>query len=343
MSLIPIYSTLSDIEPRSVEWLWRDRIAAGRITLIAGDPGIGKSWATLDIMARLSCGKDWPDGTYNPPGSVLLMNCEDNASDTLRPRLDLLGANVSKIHLLEAVDYGDDTISPITLDHYEVIRTAIMSVNARLLVIDPITGFFGAGADANRDTYIRHTFRPLAQIAEETGCAIVMVAHLNKSSEQSIQYRFSGSVQYTGAARMAYLIGRDRSDAGRRLMVCVKNNIGADRWALAYRVDPEHETEPVRWESEPILSDDLEEMVSNQRESEDLKEITEWLMKKVNNDRGVSVGMILKEAKQAGWSQPHVMRARHLCGIRLEQIGGEWYWLPRYADPTKGRGWTDEA
>lgn len=339
-AITPILETLSEVQPRPIEWLWGGRIAAGRITLVAGDPGLGKSWLTLDIASRVATGSDWPDGQPCKQGSVVLMNCEDDLGDTVAPRLSLLGADLSQVHALTGVMIGDEA-HPVTLEHHQVIRTVLQVTQCRLLIIDPISAYFGSGADSNRDTYIRSAFRPLAETAEACGTAVLLVAHLNKSSEQSALYRFSGSVQFSGAARTAYYVGRDRADQGRRLMMCVKNNIGRDRWALAYRVDPEHTHSPMQWEPDEISSENLEDIVTGSREPEDVREIADWLRHRVDTDRGVPVGLLQKEIKSAGWSWQMAVRARRVEGIEVQQINGEWYWLPKGHDPTMGRGWSE--
>lgn len=336
----PVYQSLEDVELKPLSWLWPNRIARGRITLIAGDPGLGKSWLTLDLAARVSNGNRWPDGEECEQGNVLIMNCEDDLSDTIKPRLQLLGADLNRVHALQGMQPDDsEDVYPVTLDNHDVIRRAIKNVDARLLVIDPISAYFGPGADSNRDTYIRSAFRPISSAADSTGCAVVIVAHLNKSSEQAALYRLSGSVQFSGASRISYFIGRDRGERDRILMMCVKNNIGPDRWALAYRIDPEHTQHPIQWEEEEITAENLEDIVTGSRESEDVIEAGAWLEANVKDPRGVAIKEIKKQTTDAGWGWQHVTRARRIKGLKQEQIDGVWYWLPADADPIEGRGW----
>lgn len=341
---IPAITVMSEVQRKPIEWLWPGRIAAGRITLIGGDPGLGKSWLTLDIAARVSTGRDWPDGSSCEAGNVLLMSCEDDLADTILPRLQLLGAETRNIYSLDGIrtespiEGLEHVVTPITLADHETIAASISVTKAKLLIIDPITGFLGQAADSNRDTFIRGAFRPISLAAERLNCAVILVAHLNKSSEQAALYRFSGSVQYTGAARAAFYVGRDRGDESRRIMCCVKNNIGRDGWGLAYRLDQDSE-HPLQWEPDEL--EDPRDLITGASESEDSREAAEWLKSEVTSPRGVSIKQIRKDSGDAGWNWQQVLRGARIAGLRRERIDGVWYFVPSDADPQLGRGWKE--
>ena len=158
---------LKDVNPKEVTWLWPRRIPLGKLTVAAGDPGLGKSFMTLDITARVSHGGPWPDGGNALQGNVLLISAEDGLEDTIRPRLDLLGANLSRIHAISTVvREGDKEVTFSLVDHLTELEAAVLEHQACLLVLDPILAFTGRKVDTYKSSDVRAVLAPLAAMAQ---------------------------------------------------------------------------------------------------------------------------------------------------------------------------------
>jgi len=323
----PRVNQLRDIEPRKVDWLWPEKLARGRISLIAGDPGIGKSWLSLDIASIVSRGGQWPDGTSCDPGRVILINCEDDFKDTVRPRLDLLGANLENIYELEGYE-EQGYIHQVTFEDFDIFEQVIDSHMPSLIIVDPVSAYFGQNTDNYRDTSVRNALRPLAEMIMENGVALLLVAHLNKSIDQQGLYRVSGSIQFSGAARTTYLVTIDPKEPERRLMVCAKNNLGPARFGHAYSIDPDSD-QPIRWEPEPLTERDLESLLpGGMRKDEDTEEISKYLKDEASKNRGVlRPSDVKKSMAEGGYQWSSVQRARRHAGFTAVNKGEAWLWV----------------
>src|SRR5215213_6143519 len=176
---IPVGIMLSEVQAETVEWLWERRIPLGKITVLDGDPGIGKSVLTTDLAARLTVGRTFPEGQECEAAGVVIMNAEDGLADTIRPRVDAAGGDPSRIVSLATVEDGDERHLSIPED-IPIIELAIERVGAKLVNIDPLMSFLSGESNAHKDQDVRRALAPLARLAERTGAAIVLVRHLNK-------------------------------------------------------------------------------------------------------------------------------------------------------------------
>jgi hypothetical protein len=232
----PTLVTLADVAPESIAWLWPGRIPVGKLTLLAGDPGLGKSMLTLDIAARVSRGSAWPDHPNEPQtaGGVILLSAEDHPADTIRPRLDAAGADVSRVHALTSpIDLSRD------VEHLAASIDAVPGV--RLIVVDPLSAFMGR-TDTHRDGEVRGVLAQLAGLASAKGVTILAVSHLRKGDGAAV-YRTMGSLAFVAAARAAWAVCRDPTDPKRRLLLAIKNNLGGDRAnGLAFAIRPDKKT-----------------------------------------------------------------------------------------------------
>ncbi len=227
MSFLPA----SQVQPQPIQWLWPGRLALGKLSLLEGDPELGKTWVTCDLAARLSVGQLFPDGQPPPgPAATVLLNGEDGAADTLRPRLEMLGADLDRV----IVPMPRDNDAPLTLPS-EVVRLESILANhaARLLVIDPWIAFLDPGVILSADASVRKALRPLESMARRRRCAILLVRHLTKKGGERALYRGAGSIGLVAACRTAWLIARSPLDD-----VCVfaqlKNNLAPRQPSLAY-------------------------------------------------------------------------------------------------------------
>jgi putative DNA primase/helicase len=227
MSYIPA----SQVSPQAIEWLWPGRIALGKISLLEGDPELGKTWVTCDLCARLSVGQLFPDGQASPgPAASILLSGEDGSDDTLRPRLEALGADLTRVVLQSPREDEQPLRLPSESRRLECL---IEKHNARLVVLDPWIAFLDADLQVASDAGIRRALRLLAGVARRRGCAILLIRHLRKMGIGRAIYRGLGSIGLVAACRSAWLIARSPLDD-----VCVfaqlKNNLAPRQSSLAY-------------------------------------------------------------------------------------------------------------
>ena len=231
---------LSDVASEEVHWLWRGYIPYGKVTLIAGDPGLGKSWATLDLAARVSVGGETPDRTQRmEKGAVVLLTAEDGLADTVRPRVDAQGGDASQVHVLDAIvgADGEEHIPSLTEDIAK-LEEVVISTGASLVIIDPLNAFMGR-TDTHVDSHVRRALTPLAKMAERTGVAIVVVMHLNQSTPQSPIYRVQGSIGFVGLARSVLLVVKNEDNPGQRILVPIKANLVGEMPAIGFAITQE--------------------------------------------------------------------------------------------------------
>src|SRR5690349_3540750 len=190
----PRFCLASEITPRPVEWLWPGRLPAGKLTILDGDPGLGKSFLALDLCARLSTGRPWPDGTPGPgPAACIFLNGEDGEEDTTTPRLRALGGDPGRVTLLDGRDR--DLTAPLSLPaHADALDALVARTQARLLVIDPVMAFFAASVNTASDQGIRRALAPLVALARRHACAVLLLRHLNKTGGGRALYRGLGSI-----------------------------------------------------------------------------------------------------------------------------------------------------
>lgn len=188
----PVLCRVCDIQRQELRWLWPGRIPLGKLTLFAGDPGLGKSFVTLDIGARITRGRGWPDraATSCEPASAIILSAEDDPADTIRPRLEAADADLSKVHILQAVRRAKPN-GETSLEHFSLetdlvaLQDAVASLgDVRLIVIDPISAYLG-GTDSHVNTRVRGLLSPLAEIASALGVATLAVTHLNKNTSSA--------------------------------------------------------------------------------------------------------------------------------------------------------------
>jgi hypothetical protein len=322
---------MSDIAPREIQWLWRSRIALGKLTLIAGDPGLGKSMLTANMAAHVTTGRDWPDGSPCPKGSVILVSGEDDPADTIRPRLDAAGADANRVHLLESVkDAGRER--GFTLGDVLPLAGLLDEIgDCKLVIVDPISAYI-AGTDSHNNADMRALLTPLAQMAAGHNVSVTAVSHLNKAQAGNALSRVTGSLAFVAAARAAYIVARDPDDQAKRLLLPIKNNLGNDRTGLSYRIAEELGVPYITWDRSPVTMSADEALAprienENQRASRsDAAEFLAGLLK----DLPVPVDDIKRDAKDAGYSWSTVRRAKELIGAKSKKSGfekGGWVWF----------------
>lgn len=240
----------ADIERRSLEPLWDGVLWIGKPTLLVGDPGKGKSLVTLDIAARVTTGEPWPcSNDKREPGTVMLLSAEDDADDTIVPRLEAAGADLSKVHIINGVR-GKHGIDWLALDqHWRELTEGMRQFKPKLLVIDPLSSFMGR-ADTNHEGESRKVLAGLAELAKQSRCAVLAIRHFRKGAADSAQGRVIGSVAFTAAARAVYGVAPDPDDEDYRLLLCLKCNLAADTFGYRFHVNETPIGDPfVVWDS----------------------------------------------------------------------------------------------
>lgn len=334
---------MADVQSEPISWLWPGRIALGKLTLIAGDPGLGKSLLTAFFAAVISKGYTWPLETCPAPiGSVVLLSAEDDPADTIRPRLDAAEADCGRIHVLQAIrdvdTKGNSTERMFSFKRDLVaLEEQLFSLpDCKLLIIDPVSAYLD-GTDSHNNTDVRGLLAPLAKLATDHKVAVVLVQHLNKSSGSSAMYRAMGSVAFIAAARAAYVVTKDQKNPERRLVMPVKNNLAKDSTGLAYSVITAENGAPVIvWELEPVTITADEALTPS--ESNEEKTGTDWaveVLQIVLADGPVPAAVVHKEAKQANISPKALRRAQEKLGIKPKKLDFKsgWVWsLPQSED-----------
>jgi len=332
---------LDTVAPTCVKWLWNQRIALGKLTLIAGDPGLGKSFLTLDLAARVSTGRAMPGDTWDNgqpmdrfPGTAILLSAEDDPADTIRPRLEAAGADLRRVAFVAGVRTGDALKSFSLREHLKFLRSMCKAEpETRLIVIDPISAYLG-DEEGHSNTKVRNLLAPLAQLAQEFNIAVVAVTHLNKAGQgnaQSAIYRAMGSLAFTAAARTVHLITRDPEDPERRLMVPIKNNLGQDRTGFGFTLALTDEGDTaVHWEDHPTdeSADALLDRLSRRPGSDaaspsKLDEAVGWLRERLSNGP-VTSHTLYDDALAAGISQKTLNRARAAVQVKTIKPDGVW-------------------
>lgn len=230
---------LDTVKVMPLEWEVPDRIPRGKLTLLSGHGGHGKTTVTLYLIAAVTTGRPAFGLAYEPlpPGDVILVSCEDDAEDTLVPRLMCAGADLSRIHFVKGIRGKDGKILEFSLQHVEAIkRTLDESPEVRLVVIDPVNAFLGRGVDDHKDSELRGLLSPLMGVAADRGISFVLIKHLNKNEGAKAVSRVGGSIAYINAVRSALLLAPDPEDESRKLLLPMKANLTKNRQGLAFRM-----------------------------------------------------------------------------------------------------------
>lgn len=312
---------MNDVEQTEVDWLWYPYIPFGKLTIVQGNPGEGKTFFAMQLVAACTNQKFLPDMEPFEPFNMIFQTAEDGLGDTVKPRLVSSGADLNRVLVI------DDTENPLTLADDRIER-AIRENNAKLMVIDPLQAFLGANVDMNRANEVRPVFRKLADIAQSTGCAIVMIGHLNKASGTQSTYRGLGSIDIAAVVRSILFVGKVKDNPTTRVIVHEKSSLAHPGQALAFSLGDQ---KGFRWiGAYEISAEDLlaggEGTKAELKQEQAIKLMYEFL----SDGRKVSIAEINKEAVERGISERTVRLVRNSMKDKLEseRRGKDWWiWL----------------
>lgn len=322
----------ADVTPTAVSWLWEPYLARGKLAVLDGDPGTGKSFVTVDLAARVSAGLPLPCGSPGKAGSVLLLNAEDDARDTIRPRLIAAGADPDRVRLFFAPGLGMEWWPRFPDDIHQLER-AIYETAAALVVIDPMMAFLPREVSANNDQSVRLALSPLARLAAETDACILLVRHLRKSGGASAIYRGSGSIGIVGAVRTGLMIARHPDEPELRVFALSKTNIGPPGRSLGFRLERNSASGPtfVKWTGAlDVTADDLFGASVPLRAGQRTRErAAEWL-RAFLADGPRRAPEVIEAARTAGIPERTLNRVKAMIDVRSDAVKTgdkiEWWW-----------------
>lgn len=303
---------LQDVQTQAVSWCWYPYIPAAKITIVQGDPGEGKTTMVLSVAAAITTGTALPNGSSTEPANVIFQTAEDGYADTIRPRLEMFGANLARVHVI------DEDEQPLTLTDVR-IEEAIIRFDAKLLVLDPLQAYLG-GRNMNSANGVRPMMKALGAVAERTGCAIVIIGHLNKSGSKA-QYRGLGSTDIPAAARSVLTVGR--IDEHTRAFVQTKSNLAPAGKPQAFKLDP---TAGFMWLGDIAIT--AEELLSGMQDNrpESQLEKAMRLIRAILQDGAELAEVVVSSVEAEGVSYETTKRAKKALSVRSFKRGERWYW-----------------
>lgn len=337
------FVTLGDVKEEEVRWLWPGRIPYGKITILEGDPDLGKSMVTCDLVARITTGRMLPGPEYvrsrlaRRGRHVILVLAEDDLSDTVVPRLRAAGADLNKVHAVTLPRDDEGNLVPVTIpEGLNQIRDGIKDFRAALVIFDPITAFLSKDINSHNDASVRTAMTPLAEVGQTTGAAILLIRHLNKSSDMKALYRGGGSIAFSGAARSVLVVNRHPDDpVSTRVLSHVKGNLTKNaRMSITYQVESGLDDIPVvHWGAEiELTAEDLNKKADARKQSPARDDAREFLLDLLSDRKKMGAKGAISLGKEAGITESTLRRASKELEIRTEPVRNErgritdWMW-----------------
>ncbi|MDD5050968.1 MAG: AAA family ATPase [Candidatus Pacebacteria bacterium] len=321
----PVLVQLADVKPEKIEWLWENRVPIGKLSLLVGDPGLGKSFLTLYMAARITTGSPWPDDPLKQSilkGAVIILTAEDDIADTVLPRLKTNEADVSKVVAIQGVKCPDIEGQCYfnLIAHLPALEQAIIQTpESRLVIIDPITAYLGK-TDSNKNAEVRGALAPLAALAGKYRVAVVGVSHLTKNQGIKAIYRTMGSLAFTAAARAVWVVSKDKDNPNRRLFTPCKSNLSIESTSLAFSIIDGmvcFEPEQLNISTDEALSTEPGEDKGALQEAEDF-------LREVLKEGAMLSRDVWKEAAENKIAERTLKRAKANLGIVSEKSPSGW-------------------
>lgn len=323
-----IYDYFSNIKGREVEWLWYPYIPYGKLTVIQGDPGEGKSTFMINVASILTNGGRFPDGKESGGKSTVIYQCsEDDLADTVKPRLEAAGADCSRVAFIDdeqgGLNLGDDRI-----------EITIKETGARLMILDPIQSFMCQDGDMQSASRMRSTMGRLARIASKYRCAVVLVGHMNKGSGNKNLYRSLGSIDIVAIARSVLMVERDAAEPEVRHVYPIKSSLAPEGPSINFRFD---DTRGFMWAGTGEKVCDIAETVPVLKKVE----LAQECLMDMLSEKAVPCSEIMEVMESLGISKRTVLTAKKELGIISEKTGMAWCWrMPEDDDSEEYDGQT---
>ena len=305
---------MSDIATEQVRWLWYPFIPYGKVTIIQGDPGEGKTSFVLAMIALLTTGNLLPEETLAAePISVIYQSAEDGLADTIKPRLEASGADCSRVLV---INESDRELSLCD----ERLEQAVQETGARLIVLDPLQAYLGDNVDMHRANEVRPIFKRLCAMADRTGCAIILIGHMNKAQGLKSSYRGLGSIDFRAAARSVLLVGRLKSDPAIRVVAHDKSRLAPEGKSIAFSLDADNGFQWIGY-CDVSVDDVLSGTGSVQTKTALMEdELRKMLVKSVPAEE------VFRKASELGISERTVKIAKKNLNVQTEKVGGQRQW-----------------
>lgn len=316
---------MEQVEIEKIDWLLYPFIPFGKVTIVQGDPGEGKTTMVLQIIAKLTKGEavlplDSDESALEEktmalePVNVIYQTAEDGLGDTIKPRLLSAGADCSRVMVI------DDNDQALTMMDAR-LEEAIIRTKTRLVVLDPIQGFLGAAVDMHRANEIRPLMKRIAVLAEKYHCAIILIGHMNKNSNGKSSYRGLGSIDFQAAARSVLIVGRIKDEPEIRVLCHVKSSLAPEGKSIAFRLDKDTGFE---WIGEYDISAD--DLLSGDNRGKKIHAAKEFLQE-VLASGSVAQTKVAEEAESRGIKKKTLWNAKKELEINSVKIGNQWFWM----------------
>ena len=306
---------MSEVQSQEIEWLWYPFIPYGKLTIVQGDPGDGKTTLILNIAAKLSKGEGLDnDMKLMESMNIIYQTAEDGLADTVKPRLEKAGADWERILV---IDESDKSLSMAD----ERLEEAIIQTGARMLILDPIQAYLGGGMDMNRANEARDMTKKLGALAEKTKCAIILIGHMNKASGNKAAYRGMGSIDFFAVARSVLLVGRVEGESNTRAVVQIKNNLAAFGHPKAFALSEDG----FKWLGDYEITVD-EVLGGITPKANKMEQAKQMLRELAETQSAVLSNEIFDRANELGISKRTLENAKKELGVQTRKINNAWYW-----------------
>jgi hypothetical protein len=313
------FATLIDVEPREIDWLWEPLIPRAMLTIMEGDPGIGKSFLATHLAALVSKGGRLPNAQRVLRGTALYLSAEDDPAYTIRPRVDAMGGDAARIRYLARYSVFDD-------EGLEALRTEVCANEPCLIIIDPLYAFVPSTADMYKPNEIRALLWQLSELAADVEAAIIVVRHLRKSRSDKALYQGVGSIDVIGAARSALLVSIHPEHSDLRVIAHLKHNLTprGESWSFKLEEEGTSQTAILKWQGKSSLY--AEDLSAASHSNSALAEAVTFLVKELQ-DGPRPAKAIREKGAASGHASRTIDRAKDELGIksRKESRGG-WTW-----------------
>lgn len=306
--------SLAQIQSQQVDWLWYPYIPRGKITLLVGDPGSGKTMLSLLLASKVSLGEAiyeaWGDAPA--PANVIYQTAEDGIADTIKPRLEGMMPDFSRIFIIDESEQG------LTLSDSR-IEEALLNKKPSLMIIDPVQAYLGATVDMHRANQVRPVIHRLGILAERHNCAVIMIMHMSKMSQTKALHRALGSVDFVAAARSMLVVGCNPEDSGQRIIAHEKSSLSPAGKSIAFRmVDGK------------IVFEGYSELTADQiigspkvkpQKGRAFESCTELLKDFLSENGYARLSDIKAQVREMGLSERTLNRAKQALGLKSLTIG----------------------